>query len=1001
MIPRTFSRILTGILCAIPLLLSMPAQAADDDLGVLVNGALAAMRQENWEEGLALSTQAVERYGKNQPLQLFGPQFGTIYYRKGICEMKLKKFDAAIASFEACYKDFPNKEKAGGGNVFEKMALLKWGEAAMGAKNWELAVTQFQKFLKERDKTRDNFPQGAFYISLAVCNYQLGRIPEGNENLEIAIKNKATFPTPDSAIVAGFQALVSGVILKQNEQALLDFIAKNRGDLVIPPYAMQRYSKVFMKLAGDAIAANMERAAMALYQFVPSTEAAIDDTRARLKSMGSLAVVRDGNNQLVRADLEKELAELEAEKKGKKAAEMVKLAAMAYLHEKHGNVRGAFAAYQQLEAYFSNAEKREDNLYNLVRTCSLVGSVTDTQRYAEAFVKDFPGSKHIPVVRRMMLSSLFYEGRYEDCIEVAAPMLDKLEAGTPEHDTCLHVLGGSYFYTGQYDKAQPMLDQHVKEYPKSLFLIPATYFQAANVARLQSWDKAGSLLDAFIDKYPDPAKNPFLPFALYDRATCHYAQEQSEAALEKLDRIVKEFRDSNVIDQAFNLRGNVHQTLENPERAEKDYLAALEIAEKRNRNVVAGESLFSLVALIGPETAGKKENPRIQEAVPYADKFWAKYSEDSPYKSRMAVAQFAALDAAGRGDEALERMQKVISEVAKQPEASGLEALINSYTEAYLVKHTAEELKDHYYEFPDIRTDDSAARALLRVAVIGVFEGVIKKSDADEARKRSATAMIKVLFQQLKSDFALKDLTNFILVKVGDYLRLNTSTPREALPYYDEALSRQDLSYRFAALLGRADIYGQSESPADIDKGIEDFTRVYQDSEEKSEREFSLYRIVELLVAKKDYEKAAAQAKIYLDREKSGFSKYSAKVGLLLAKTYENRKMTDDALAMYVKVWSAHMGNIQISAPAILSWMKLSWDRNKTSADPAVPSDRQGAYEGGAKFIELTGRFKDKMTEEDLELWKEVEKLVKTYEANPAIKSMEELKREKEAARKR
>jgi hypothetical protein len=51
------------------------------------------------------------------------------------------------------------------------------------------------------------------------------------------------------------------------------FINKNRGELVIEPYAMQQYSRVFMKLAGEAVSGDMERAAMALYQFVPSTEA--------------------------------------------------------------------------------------------------------------------------------------------------------------------------------------------------------------------------------------------------------------------------------------------------------------------------------------------------------------------------------------------------------------------------------------------------------------------------------------------------------------------------------------------------------------------------------------------------------------------------------------------------------------------------------------------------------------------------------------------------------
>ena len=994
-----FSAPFVGGLCAVSLVLAVTAQAQDEDLGTIVDKALLAMKQEKWKEALALNTQAVTRFGKNNPMQLFGPQFGTIYYRKGLCEMKLKNWDDAMKSFEICYRDFPNAGNQGG-NIFQKMALLKWGEAAMGAENWELAISQFKKFLVERDKTRDkNFPQGAFYVNMAICHYELGKIPEGNENLEIAIKNKEKFPTPDAGIVAGFQALVNGVILKHNEQALLDFIEKNRGELVIDPYAMHRYSRVFMKLAGDAIGVDMERAAFALYQFVPSTDSAIEDAQVRLKSMGQLRTVEDGPNFLVRKDIDADLTALEADRRGKKAPEMIKLAATAFLHEKNLHIRGAYAAYQQLELYYPASEKREDNLFNLVRTSSLVAPGADTQRYAELFLKDFPNSAHVPTVRRMMLSSLFYDGEYETCIEVAEPMIDKLPKDTPEHDICLHVLGGSYFYTGKYDKAQPLLEQHVTQYPKSLFVIPATYFRASNLSRLQFWSKAAGFLDEFLKAYPDASSNIFLPFALYDRASCHFAEGEMEGALEKLVRVIDEFPDTNVLEQAYNLRGNVEQSLGNAEKAENAYLKGLEVAETRRNPMVAGEALYSLVALLGEKKAGKKENPRMKEAVPFADRYWKEFAEDSPYKSRVAVAQFPAFDAVGRGDEGLERLRKVFSEMAKDPEAFGLEELINSYRDAYLEKHTPEELKEHFYNFPDIRAADRAARALLRVAVIGVFEEVAKKSK-DEAKKRAALAMIKVLFQELKTDFNVKDLTNFILVKVGDFLRLSTSTPREALPYYDEALSRQDQSNRFGALLGRADVYGRSAVAADIEKAIEDFKRVYADSQDKAEKEFSLYRIVELHMARKEQAKAAEQANIYLDRNKTGYTKYSAQVGFLLAKSFEERGNINDAMAMYVKVWSTHMGNIGVSAPAMKTWMQLSWDRNLQSKDPATPGDRQGAYQGGARYIELTGRFKDKMSESDLELWKEVEKLVKTYEANPDIKSMAEIKREKEEARK-
>jgi tetratricopeptide (TPR) repeat protein len=346
--PRRFIRFPARAACSLLVALAWPALAAEEDLGSLVNQTLAAMKEENWAQGLALSEQAVARFGRGDPLQEYGPQFGAIHYRKGLCEMKLGKWAEAMASFGTCYRDFPNKEA--GGNPFEKMALLKWGEAAMGAGDWELAVTRFRKFLAERDPARDEFPQGAFYVGLAVCHYRLGHIPEGNENLEIAIRNKELFPTPDSGIMAGFQALVSSAILRRDEQALLDFIGKNRGGLTIEPHAMQRYATVFLKLAGDATTAEMDRAATAIYQFVPSTETAIDDTRARLKSIGPLRELDLGSSLLVRKDLEEQLAALEAAERGGNSSEVVTLGATALLHRKLGNLRGALAAYRQLEA---------------------------------------------------------------------------------------------------------------------------------------------------------------------------------------------------------------------------------------------------------------------------------------------------------------------------------------------------------------------------------------------------------------------------------------------------------------------------------------------------------------------------------------------------------------------------------------------------------------------------------------------------------------------------
>ena len=120
-----------------------------------------------------------------------------------------------------------------------------------------------------------------------------------------------------------------------------------------------------------------------------------------------------------------------------------------------------------------------------------------------------------------MLTGLFFEGEYDLCLEVATVMEPKLPKGSKQHDICLHVLGGSLYYTAQFDKAVEPLKRHVKEYPESQFKVAAQYFDASNYAQLQIWDKAAGLLDKFLKADPNPKENAYLPFALYDLSLIH------------------------------------------------------------------------------------------------------------------------------------------------------------------------------------------------------------------------------------------------------------------------------------------------------------------------------------------------------------------------------------------------------------------------------------------------------------------------------------------------
>ncbi len=959
--------------------------------------SLTAMKAKEWAKAHAILAKAVAQYD-GRAKTLFGPRFGWFWYHKGYCELKLRQWEEAMESFKACYTKYPNKNAGGAGldaatqgsfNFYHKKALLKWGDAAIGAQDWEVAIKMYKKFLQERDPKKDAYPRGAFYVNMSKAHFKLFQVPGGIENLEIAIDNKETFPTPDEGIMVGFQDLVEAVIEKQNEQALMDFLGKHRSDIRLEPFKMHRFAPVLMKLAADALAAEMERSAFELYALVPSTKASIDDIKARLAQVGTFEnPFQDpprSNRQIEKKVLEADLEELKKQWASGNPYEVFATAATAYIHEQYGNVRGAFAAYEQLELYHSKAKKREENLYNLVRTSAIIGEVLVTEKYGSLFLKTFPDSKHVESVRSMMLTSLFMEGEYEKCIEVATVMLPKLASPSKQHDICLHVLGGSYYYTAKYDVARKFLDEHVEMYEKSQFRMAALYFQGSNLSRLQYWGKAAELLDVFLSKYPDPGKNIYLPFALYDRANCHFAEDELDPALVKLNRLEREFPNSDIMDMAFNLKGNVLQTQEEWDPAEVYYKKAMELAKRRENTIVVGESLFYLVGLLGSEKRGKKENPRVKDAVPYYDEFWKDHGSASPYKAQTAVAGVHPLTVVGREEEALERLQGVIAELASVAGAFGLEEAINSYTRAYLESHSEDDLKEHYYNFPGIDSGNKEAQALLRIALITVFEEKGKKADKEENAndKRAAEAMVGVLFRDLKGEFEPAQLTNYVLVRVGDYLREMTSTPRNALAYYSEVVRREDQSYRFNANFGLADILGESQSPTEKQKAINSLENIFKNAPQKKQKERALYRIVSILAAKGDWDFVTTRAKEYLTTE--GFRRYAAETSFFLSQSYDKRNMREDAIVAYNNTWASYTGLIRISAPSMKRVMELVWERNNGD-------DHQQAYEIGYKFRKSTEHLLEQMKDEERALWESVRDLVERYEGHSSVTKIVEEK---------
>ena len=998
------------------------------DLNTRMTQANTAWGEGKYQECHQLFENIVKTYGPRAPL-LYGPKFGLIHYRQGLCELKLadiskrankkeesmKWFDKAAKSFEICYTKYPNGAKgmAPTNNTSHKAALQRWAESSMGQTKYEEAIKLYGKFIKERDASRDKIlpSPGGFNINLAICHFLSAKpqIPKGIEHFETAIVNKVRMRTQDAGIVAAFLALSQVVIAEKNENAMVDFLNKNRAAITLKPYQMHEYTPVFLKLASNALEAEMFIAAFNLYALIPDTDEAIQDIKVRMDQLANRRGIKDGNTVIELARLKKGMDKLRAKQRSGDPDDLQVLSAMAYLQDRAGNQRGVYGALEQMELFFKKSTKRETNLFNLVRVSSLIGEILSTEHYGSIFLKDFPESDKVEDVRRLMLSSLFFGGEHKKSLEVAKVLIDKVQKGTKQHDICVFVLGGSHFYLGNFDEAQPFLDQHVEEYPKSDFIMHSEYFQGSNLTRLQYWEKAATLLDAFLAKYKNPNINIYMPNALYDRANCHFSESEYDPALVQLNRIESEFVQSAVTDTAYNMKGNIFESTGKREDAEEYYLKALEVSENRNNKLVAGEALSNIIGMLGAEKIDKKPNPRIKDAVPFYEKFMKEYS-NSPYKPQAVVYGMVPMRAVGREVEALENLQGMITQLAGQKNQAFLEECVNAYSDAFLqIKgNTPAKLKTKYYNFPGIDLGDKRTLALLRIALIGVFEGQLKTAEKDKNEDLTIRyeADIKILFNDLKGQFQPKELTNFVLIRVGDYLREKTSAPKQALSYYDELLTRKDKTgMEFKALLGIADVMGSSDAPSDNKKAIASLERVHSAAnDDPVSQEKALFRIVEINDKLGDWEAVSTKARQYLDEK---HSKKAAEVSYLYAKSFDKRGKLEDALANYGLVYARYTGFIAISAPSVKRVMEIMWDRglnegDKVGAgDKAITldkSDRQSAYEDiGSKYISSTTRIRQtnkNITDEEIKLWDKVAALVKEYETSGQVKTLAEIKKE-------
>lgn len=1008
-------------------LFAITPQKANADIAEDVTSGIEAMKTNNWEEALRLFDRVVKNYA-DKAKGMFGGKFGIIYYNKGYTELQIgnqlratgdeksiekanEMYTAAKESFNAS-RTFPTDAK--GENLYYVKSLLYLGQAEQSLNECQAAIDNYKKFIAEREQQqkKDSYHIGMYNINMAICHFKLEKpaLAEGLTYYETALTNKDQMRVPDAAIVSAFKDFAAAAIVEKQEKMLVDFVNNNRGVLTLDHYQMYQFIPFFRKYAAEAFTKDMVNAAFTLYALMPGTIETEEDLSVYDKNLIGYTkpLLADGyidkNARQSVTRIQDDLKHIQKSISDGEPHELLALRSLAFTHETEGYVRGAYNAYKSMEKYYTKSKGREDNLYNLVRTSSLIGEVMETEKFGNLFLKKYPDSEYVEAVKNMMLISLFYSGEYEVALKVAKELIEDLAENTKPHDLCLHVLGGSMFYLGQFFDADPFLKKHVEMYPESDYKIAARYFVASNYSRMEDWVKAASFLDKFLADFPDPAENPYIPFALYDRASTHFADQEYEEAVAKLDKVEKEFPASPVENVSFVLRGDVHRAAGENQPANDYYVKGLELSKRQGADIIVEEALYKLVALHGVAIIDKEPNPNIKDAVPYYDEFWRGHQQ-SVYKTQLAVSGVPALKAVGRGDEALGNVQLVISEMAKRENAPGMEEAINTYGKYYLESgKTPEQLKEHFEDFPDVDAGDKRAQALLRIAVIGVYEDLALQAEKDkDPAVADKVALIKAkidaMFNDMDQKFKKEELSDFILMRLANFIAAGKSNTRKALPYYDEVLGRNTNQFRTMAQFGKAGILAQSQDQAEQNQALDTLKEVLATKDIATDtKEKATYSMIEVYNTQENWPGIIEQAVAY---NKAGFnSKNKARVGYLLGTAYEKTGDKPKALGVYAGIYTRYKSTWAISIPALTKAAEITRTDGKEFQGIAP---KQIAYDMAAQFIrDSTKAYEEnklKMPPEVRKSWEDLRDLVQSWESDSEIKSLAKQKKEREEAK--
>ena len=894
---------------SVGMLIGAPAgNAQDEEEDVSVEALYRKAVEFNMNGNPAEASKTFERLfdlsgGKETLFEDYGAQAGGFFFDYGLTLLPQQRWADAKEAFQTCVDadDIAKKVESpiNSQNPRKDLAKFQLGfcEAQLG--NHGEAIRLYDEYLASNPNP-DELQQvyASYKLRYGASLMKLGRVDEGIANIQELFDNRETRNISPQFLVQGMLELGLALVEQANgagsDTAALEkvserahaFLDQNADSIKLSPLDQFRFGFVdrLRKLGLESTKAGLYSVALRYFAFAPTLEDVKQDINLGLARLPVGSGIPSQYQQLIDRIAEYEKAPIHPD------AETLRL--MSNCYEKLGNRRASRVIYWNLAEQEPEApqELRAEILHEAARLSSQLGDYSAAQYFGEKFMSEMPEDHKLRNnVSTFMLQSLFTSREFDQVIDISNRVRERYEAGDEQRELADSLYPLALYSTQRHEEAEAPFDEYVKSYPEGGNREIVMFHRASNSLILGKMRESAEQYEDFLKAYPESER--FLDNALADLAIARFNLEDYPAAIAASDRLVEARPESVQLGRTLNVAGDAYivqagnlgsddaqeaQKEEWEKKSIESYLAAYEAAKSAQTSDSDRGDYHKVVAAEGIWKAADQyfEQEQPEKGIELYDTFFPDYA-GTPWEPQISVFSLDYLEAAGRGEEALTQVEKMILFLGNQPpeeqDLTLLRQAIGSYADASARIRGVDQTVATLENFPGLDPDNQALLTWLKIQQVIVLQEAQKKMEKDSPEFAAAEAKIENVFESLRL-FEKRNLSEFALREIGRYFA-GTDNPFRGVPYFEELLARTNPEadqFKGLAEMELGMIEMRAADPGKVQAARERFRRIidkYKDAELVPDAHLNLAK---LYMEQKDWRSALAELDV-INKAKSMF----------------------------------------------------------------------------------------------------------------------------------